>query len=121
MAPTLFSLFEGGWSLSTITRNPTKTTAITYALRIPKRLWQIVPGAAPGLAFDRHQSRAQILAARFQLSPIAGDPVEAYLSSQERQKIERYQVAKRRNLFGFLWDIDRYALAPKLEWLGKDA
>jgi hypothetical protein len=121
MASTLFSLFEDDWSLSTMTRPPTRNTAIIYALRRPKRLWQIAPGAGPEMAFGRHTSAVELLSRRFPLKPVGGDPVEAYLASQERQKVERYELSKRRNLFAFLLDIDRYGWAPKLEWMGSDS
>src|ERR1700730_2186534 len=119
MALTLFSLYEDDWSFSTITRNPTRNTAIIYALRRPKRLWQIVPGATADVALARHVAAAQALSVRKQLQPVQGDPIEAYLTNQERQKSERFDAHRRRNLFAFLWDIDRYQFAPKLEWLGQ--
>jgi hypothetical protein len=119
MALTLFSLYEDDWSFSTVTRNPTRTTAIIYALRRPKRLWQIVPGATAEVALARHVAVAQVLSVRKQLRPVQGDPIEAYLANQERQKAERFDSHRKRNLFAFLWDIDRYQFSPKLEWLGQ--
>jgi len=121
MASTLFSLFEDDWSFSTMTRQPTKNMAIIYALRRPKRLWQIIPGAGPEMAFSHHKSAVDALAKRLPLKPVQGDPVEAFLASQQRQKIERYEVSRKRNLFAFLMDIDRYTWAPTLEWLGSDS
>jgi len=121
MASTLFSLFQDDWSFSTMTRLPTKNTAIIYALRRPKRLWQIAPGAGPEMAFSRHVSAVEALSKRLPLRPVEGDPVDAFLASQQRQKVERYEVSSKRNLFAFLLDIDRYSWAPKLEWLGSDS
>jgi hypothetical protein len=119
MALTLFSLYEDGWSFSTNTREPTRNTAIIYALRGPKRLWQIVPGATADVALARHLASAQVLSVRKQLKPVQGDPIEAYLANQERQKAERFETHRKRNLFAFLWDIDSYQFSPKLEWLGQ--
>lgn len=121
MASTLFSLFEDDWSFSTMTRPPTKNTAIIYALRRPKRMWQITPGAGPEMAFGHHTAAVEALSKRFPLKPVGGDPVEAYLTSQERQKVERYELSRKRNLFAFLLDTDRYVWAPKLEWMGSDS
>ena len=66
------------------------------------------------MALARHVAAAQALSVRKQLKPVQGDPIEAYLTNQERQKSERFDAHRRRNLFAFLWDIDRYQFAPKL-------
>ena len=118
MALTLFNLYENDWSFSTLTRPPTRNIAVIYALRRPRRLWQILPGTSPQVAVEKHVAKAQVLSVRLQLKPVEGDPIEAYLTAQERQKRERYEAHRKRNLFAFLWDIDRYMMAPKLEWLG---
>jgi hypothetical protein len=119
MATSLSTLFVDGWSFATYTRPPSRNTAIIYALRRPKRLWQIIPDAPLSIALDSHVKTAQALLVKRRLTPVSGDPAEAYLSSLEKQRTEQYDVNRKRNLFMFLWDVDRYNASPKLEWLGE--
>lgn len=120
---TIMTLFDDGWSFYCSNRVPAASVyaaAIQYAMRMPRTMYVLMPGASASALLERHLSlRRQMQRDMPELRISRPSPPDSYFEAQKQRQSARAAAARRKNILLWLLDVDTYMFRPKSTWLGE--
>jgi hypothetical protein len=115
MRSMVVSHLDGGWSLATSNRAPSKEL---FLMRRRKAAWRSLPEAKPDGLLQDHLKLRRKMIGDLNLKVAAKDSVDAYFERERQAARERKQAVASRWALAIVLDLWLFDKNPKNEWLG---